>query len=124
MYDILQLNEMLVPELKEIAEQLELKSYKRLSKQDLIYKILDHQAVTGGSNPEEETPAKEAPAAEMKEEKAPEVTEVSKDSIAESNGNGESKEREKPARRRHERSRDRGDRSDRGERRRSPKQEH
>lgn len=47
MYDILQLNEMLVPELKEIAEQLELKGYKRLSKQDLIYKILDHQAVKG-----------------------------------------------------------------------------
>jgi transcription termination factor Rho len=49
MYDILQLNEMLVPELKEIAEQLELKGYKKLSKQDLIYKILDHQAVAGGS---------------------------------------------------------------------------
>ena len=47
MYDILQLNEMLVPELKEIAEQLELKGYKRLSKQDLIYKILDHQAIVG-----------------------------------------------------------------------------
>ena len=44
MYDILQLNEMLVPELKEVAETLELKGYKRLSKQDLIYKILDHQA--------------------------------------------------------------------------------
>ena len=48
MYDILQLNEMLVPELKELAESLELKGYKRLSKQDLIYKILDHQAVVGG----------------------------------------------------------------------------
>ena len=47
MYDILQLNEMLVPELKEVAEQLELKGYKRLSKQDLIYKILDHQAIVG-----------------------------------------------------------------------------
>ena len=45
MYDILQLNEMLVPELKELAETLGVKSYKRLSKQDLIYKILDHQAV-------------------------------------------------------------------------------
>ncbi len=47
MYDILQLNEMLVPELKDLAEKLELKAYKRLSKQDLIYKILDHQAVVG-----------------------------------------------------------------------------
>jgi len=49
MYDILQLNEMLVPELREIAEKLEIKSYKKLTKQDLIYKILDYQAIAGGS---------------------------------------------------------------------------
>ena len=35
---------MLVPELRELAEKIGLKSYKRLSKQDLIYKILDQQA--------------------------------------------------------------------------------
>lgn len=45
MYDILQLNDMLVPELRDLAEKLGMKAYKRLSKQDLIYKILDHQAV-------------------------------------------------------------------------------
>ena len=45
MYDILQLNEMLVPDLKEIAEKLELKGYKRMNKQELIYKILDEQAL-------------------------------------------------------------------------------
>lgn len=49
MYDILQLNDMLVPELKELAEKLGLKAYKRLNKQQLIYKILDHQALKGGS---------------------------------------------------------------------------
>ena len=54
MYDILQLNEMLVPELKEVAEKLELKGYKKLSKQDLIYKILDHQAIIGGNGDAEE----------------------------------------------------------------------
>ncbi|MEM1219046.1 MAG: Rho termination factor N-terminal domain-containing protein, partial [Bacteroidota bacterium] len=47
MLDILQLNDMLVPELKELAESLGIKGYKRLNKQDLIYKILDHQAVSG-----------------------------------------------------------------------------
>ena len=47
MLDILQLNDMLVPELKALAEKLGLKAYKRLSKQDLIYKILDHQAING-----------------------------------------------------------------------------
>lgn len=45
MYDILQLNDMLVPELKELAEKLGLKNTKKLTKQELIYKILDQQAI-------------------------------------------------------------------------------
>jgi transcription termination factor Rho len=45
MYDILQLNDMLVPQLKDIAAALNLPNYKKLSKQDLIYKILDEQAL-------------------------------------------------------------------------------
>ena len=44
MYDILQLNDMLVPELLDIADQLKITSAKKLDKQDLIYKILDGQA--------------------------------------------------------------------------------
>lgn len=47
MYDILQLNDMLVPELREVAEKLGLDNYKKLSKQDLVYKILDEQALQG-----------------------------------------------------------------------------
>jgi transcription termination factor Rho len=45
MYDILQLNDMLVPELLDIAEQLKIPNPKKLDKQGLIYKILDKQAV-------------------------------------------------------------------------------
>jgi transcription termination factor Rho len=45
MYDILQLNDMLVPELLDIAEDLKIENAKKLGKQDLIYKILDKQAV-------------------------------------------------------------------------------
>lgn len=45
MYDILQLNDMLVPELRELAEKIGLENSKKLSKQDLIYKILDQQAL-------------------------------------------------------------------------------
>ena len=56
MYDILQLNDMLVPELRELADQLDLKGYKRLNKQELIYKILDAQALT--SNGDKESPKK------------------------------------------------------------------
>jgi transcription termination factor Rho len=51
MYDILQLSEMLLPELKELAAKLELKSYKSLTKQDLIYKILDEQAIASKDAP-------------------------------------------------------------------------
>ena len=49
MYDILQLNDMLVPELLDIAEQLKIPNSKKLDKQDLIYKILDKQAVVASS---------------------------------------------------------------------------
>ncbi len=45
MYDILQLNDMLVPELLDIAEQLKIPNSKKLDKQELIYKILDKQAL-------------------------------------------------------------------------------
>ena len=45
MYDILQLNDMLVPELIDIAEQLKITHTKKPDKQDLIYKILDKQAL-------------------------------------------------------------------------------
>jgi len=41
----LQLNDMLVPELRELAEKIGLENSKKLSKQDLIYKILDQQAL-------------------------------------------------------------------------------
>ena len=43
MYDTLQLNDMLVPELHDIAEQLTISNYKKLDKQDLIEKILAKQ---------------------------------------------------------------------------------
>ena len=45
MYDILKLNSKLVAELKEIAKDLKIPKYDKLNKQDLIYTILDHQAI-------------------------------------------------------------------------------
>ena len=61
MYDILQLNDMLVPELLDIAEQLKITGTKKLDKQALIYKILDKQAILTSSTkgePKEDKPAK------------------------------------------------------------------
>ena len=49
MYDILQLNDMLVPELLDIAEQLNIPNAKKSDKQELIYKILDRQALASGA---------------------------------------------------------------------------
>jgi transcription termination factor Rho len=96
MYDILQLNEMLVPDLRELAEKIGLKSYKRLSKQDLIYKILDQQAIEGKveaktERPEPKKPQKPAP----KREQAPKRPQNKK---AEEPDNRKSpKDEEKPA---------------------------
>ncbi|WP_319480526.1 transcription termination factor Rho [uncultured Draconibacterium sp.] len=50
MYDILELNKKLVPELKEIAKELKIKRVESYKKQDLIYKILDTQAVLEAEN--------------------------------------------------------------------------
>ncbi len=45
MYDILELNKKLVTELRDIAKQLNIKKFESLRKQDLVYKILDQQAI-------------------------------------------------------------------------------
>jgi len=45
MYDILELNKKLLPELRGIAKELKIKRVESYKKQDLIYKILDTQAI-------------------------------------------------------------------------------
>lgn len=65
MYDILSLQEKKLADLKEIAKALKLKGVNSLKKQDLIYKILDEQAV----NPPNKNGAKEMPAQNDKAKK-------------------------------------------------------
>ena len=55
MYDIIELNEKLEDELRNIAKELKIDKSESLKKQDLIYKILDYQAL----NPSQEILAKE-----------------------------------------------------------------
>ena len=45
MYDILELNKMLVADLKNIAKELQVAKYEALKKEELVYKILDQQAI-------------------------------------------------------------------------------
>ncbi|MEM7654590.1 MAG: transcription termination factor Rho [Bacteroidota bacterium] len=89
MYDIIELNNLEVSKLEEIAKRLKISDLDKLGKQDLIFKILDQQA----SIPAEELkslqpPAKKtrgrkkaAPAAE--EEKKEEVAEEGKEEVKE-----------------------------------------
>lgn len=60
MYDILELNKKLVPELREIAKELKIKKVESFKKQDLIYKILDQQAIVASEmkSSEKKTPRK------------------------------------------------------------------
>jgi transcription termination factor Rho len=58
MYDILQLNDMLVPELLDIAEQQKITNAEKLEKQELIYKILDNQASMTPTDKKENSPEK------------------------------------------------------------------
>ena len=51
MYDALQLNDMLVPKLRALSEEFGIEDYKKLTKQDLINKILDFQAIGARPRP-------------------------------------------------------------------------
>lgn len=73
MYDILSLGEMLLSELKEVAEKVDIK-HKGLKKQELIYAILDEQAVNPGkfqTNKPIAAPAKAESKNENKAEQKP-----------------------------------------------------
>jgi transcription termination factor Rho len=52
MYDIIELNKKLVGELRDIAKEVGLKKFEKLKKEDLVYQILDQQAI----NPIKKTP--------------------------------------------------------------------
>ena len=59
MYDILQLTELPETELLKVAAQLKITNAKKLEKQDLIYKILDQQAIQNFDKNKEEGSDKE-----------------------------------------------------------------
>jgi len=64
MYTIDDLNVRLLSELKEIAEEMGVKNAKKLSKQDIIYKILDQQAIAGETTSDKKITTVTAPANE------------------------------------------------------------
>ncbi|TVR39456.1 MAG: transcription termination factor Rho [Bacteroidia bacterium] len=66
MYDIVELNSKLLADLKEIAKELDIKKVDSYKKQDLIYKILDAQALSPPSDK-----GKDRAAPEVKTENKP-----------------------------------------------------
>jgi transcription termination factor Rho len=89
MYDLLQLNDMLVPELLDVAEDLRIENAKKMDKQELVYKILDKQAVIGSTDKADtgektrrkrivKASAVAAPVVPVEEEAAPVVAEEKK----------------------------------------------
>ncbi|WP_455637898.1 transcription termination factor Rho [Parabacteroides sp.] len=72
-YNILELNEKLLPELQSIAEELGIKKISSLKKEELVYRILDEQAISYAGLQAEKEKEKEAKKAEKqtKVKKAP-----------------------------------------------------
>lgn len=58
MYDILELNKMVVADLRNIAKELKVKRIESFKKKELIYKILDQQAILASEVGSEEKKAK------------------------------------------------------------------
>lgn len=75
MYDIIELNSKLVSELKEIAKELNIDKVEGLKKQDLIYTILDHQALNPGQETAKPEP-KRKPGRPKKTKEASEAKET------------------------------------------------
>ena len=105
MYDIIELNNNDISELRGIAKKLEIGDHEKLEKQDLIFKILDKQAVMpadkisaikagGAEDAPTPEPEKKAPRSRAKKTEAPEEE------------NTENKEEEKPKRTRRKRAAD------------------
>lgn len=92
MFDIIQLNEKLLPELKDIARKLQIENFDHLKKQDLVYKILDHQSLNPEINfeslgieiPDKAEPVKKPRAASRAKEKDKDKEKPSKAAPAES----------------------------------------
>ena len=59
-YNILELNEKLLPELQSIAEELGIKKISSLKKEELVYRILDEQAISYAGLQAEKEKEKEA----------------------------------------------------------------
>ena len=108
MYDILKLNDMILPELLEVAENLKIKNSDKLEKQDLIQKIIDTQVASPEATVETATLKGEAEDKPKKarvrkvtpkkeQEAAPQIFEAESETVVEQNTSEQSQPEQKVA---------------------------
>jgi transcription termination factor Rho len=108
MYDILQLNDMLVPELLDIAEQLKIPNAKKLNKQDLIYKVLDKQAVSASDS--KNAPSEDKGRARKRIVKAT-TANSTEEAVVESGDTHKEQRKEAPKKKGHDKSQDKSEKT-------------
>jgi len=122
MYDIQELNNKLVGELKDIAKDLDVPKFDKLKKQDLIYQILDLQAMKKHDETSESDPDRSAkkrrpsnrdnkPSNEKKPDAPKPEAKEKKDAAQEGD-----RDNKKPVKKEHKDHKDRGPRPERRER--------
>ena len=97
MYDIIELNSKALNELRDIAKELSIPKFETLKKQDLIYKILDFQAINPTKVPETKVKHKKS----TEEKKSPPPAKASHleraQKLSEEDFENENRNEEKPA---------------------------
>ncbi len=81
MYDILELNKKLLADLKDIAKELNIKRVDSFKKQDLIYKILDEQAIVASEKKKTEKPVEKKIQKRVRTSKPQKVGSSNKDEV-------------------------------------------
>jgi transcription termination factor Rho len=134
MYDILELNKKLVSELRQIAKELNVKRADSLKKQDLIYKILDQQAINATEESKSEkktTSRKSSKTSRQSKESAKSSNNSRKNSRKQQSATPETetiepkeeKKESRPAESQQAEEKDKKDKKDKRERTEQPKQE-
>ncbi len=93
MYDIKQLTSKKIVELKEVAKELNLTKFDKLKKQDLIYKILDQQAVNEAKSAPKEKPRRKP----VQKKSAPKKTTPNKETTSSASEAKQKRERKPKA---------------------------
>ena len=89
MYNIIQLNDKSLSELQTIAQELGIKKPESLKKEELVYKILDEQAIAGATKKVAADKQKDERKGERQKRSRVSVKKENVDKVASANQNGD-----------------------------------